>query len=138
MPIVPPAGSSYSGGCRSACRGTRWSARCGAGLLVAVEFGPTGSGMLNRLCPALVETITRGLFGQWVALRLLERGVICALTYHQWNILRLESPLTVKDEQVERVIDAVSEVLEEYRSVAPALKDTTLRLLQQFLAGWKF
>jgi putrescine aminotransferase len=110
----------------------------GRGLFVGVEFGPTGSGILNRLCPALVETITRGLFGQWVALRLLERGVICALTYHQWNILRLEPPLTVQGAQVERVIDLVGEVLEEYRGVGSVVKDSTLRLMQQFLAGWKF
>jgi len=110
----------------------------GRGLLVGVEFGPTGSGILNRLCPSLVEAITRGLFGQWVALRLLERGVVCALTYHRWNILRLESPLTVQAEQVERVADLVAEVLDEYRGVGVLLKDSTLRLLQQFLTGWKF
>ncbi len=110
----------------------------GRGLLVGVEFGPTSSGLLNRLCPSLVDTISRGLFGQWVAIRLLERGVVCALTFHRWNILRLEPPLTVKAEQVEQVMDLVAEVLEEYRGVASALRDSTLRMLQQFLAGWTF
>jgi len=110
----------------------------GRGLLIGVEFGPTNTGLLNRLCPALVEVITRGLMGQWVALQLLERGVICAMTYHQWNILRLEPPLTIHANEVNRMADVLAEVLEEYRGVMPVLKDSTVRLLQQFLARWKF
>ena len=39
-----------------------------------------------------------------MAVRLLERGVVCALTFHRWNILRLEPPLTVKAEQIEKVM----------------------------------
>src|SRR5205807_1132193 len=45
----------------------------GQGLLVAVELGPTDRGWLNRLSPWLVEAISRRVFGQWAAVRLLER-----------------------------------------------------------------
>ena len=110
----------------------------GRGLLVGIELGPTDSGWLNKLSPTLVEMIAKGVFGQWVALRLLERGFICQPASLQWNVLRLEPPLTVKPEQVEEVITAVAAVLEEYRSIPPILWDVSGRLGKQFLAGWRF
>jgi putrescine aminotransferase len=110
----------------------------GRGLLVGVELGPTDTGLLNRLSPALVELVSRKAFGQWVALRLLERGIICQPASQQWNVLKLEPPLTARSEHVGQLVEALGEVLDEYRGVAPVVKDVTERLLRQFLAGWKF
>jgi putrescine aminotransferase len=110
----------------------------GRGLLVGVELGPTESGFLNRLSPALVELISKRAFGQWVALRLLERGIICQPASQSWNVLKLEPPLTVRGEHVGQMVAALGGVLDEYRGVTPIVKDVTERLLRQFLAGWKF
>jgi putrescine aminotransferase len=110
----------------------------GRGLLVAVELGPTNKGLLNRLSPELVEAVSKKAFGQWVALRLLERGVICQPASQSWNVLKLEPPLTVTSEHVAQMVEALGEVLDEYRGVTPVLWDVTERLLRQFLAGWKF
>ncbi len=110
----------------------------GRGLLVGVELGPTDTGLLNRLSPALVELIAKRAFGQWVALRLLERGIICQPASQSWDVLKLEPPLTARSEHVGQVVEALGEVLDEYRGVTPILKDVTERLLRQFLAGWKF
>jgi putrescine aminotransferase len=110
----------------------------GRGLLVGVELGPTGTGFLNRLSPALVEAISKKAFGQWVALRLLERGIICQPASQSWNVLKLEPPLTVTSQHVRQLIAALGEVMDEYRGVAPIIKDVTERLLRQFVAGWKF
>jgi putrescine aminotransferase len=110
----------------------------GRGLLVGVELGPTAQGFLNRLSPALVEAISKRAFGQWVALRLLERGIICQPASQSWNVLKLEPPLTVTSEHVRQMIEALGEVLDEYRGVTPIVKDVTGRVLQQLMAGWKF
>jgi putrescine aminotransferase len=110
----------------------------GRGLLVGIEFGPTDRGLLNRSCPWVVEMIARKVFGQWVALQLLERNIICQPATLQPNVLRLEPPLTVQSEQVQEVVAAVGEVLDEYRSVAPVMKDVTIRLMRQFLNGGRF
>jgi putrescine aminotransferase len=110
----------------------------GRGLLVGVELGPTDTGFLNRLSPELVEMVSKKAFGQWVALRLLERGVICQPASQSWNVLKVEPPLTVTSEHVGQMVEALGEVLDEYRGVAPVLWDVTERLLRQFLAGWKF
>jgi len=110
----------------------------GRGLLVGVELGPTDAGLLNRLAPGLVELVSRQVFGQWVAVRLLERGVLCQPASQQWNVLRLEPPLTAKPEHVAEAVDAVGAVLGDYRGLLPLLKDVSKRLVRQLLARWKF
>lgn len=110
----------------------------GRGLLIGIELGPTDSGWWNRACPLLVEMLSKKVFGQWIALRLLERGILCQPAAHQWNVLKLEPPLTINAEHQEQILTSVTEVLEEYRGVTPLLKDVTQRLGRQFLAGWTF
>ncbi|MBI2805859.1 MAG: aspartate aminotransferase family protein [Planctomycetes bacterium] len=110
----------------------------GPGLLVGIEFGPTDQGILNRLCPRLVEMVLRGAFGLWVSVQLLERGFLCATATHRWDILRLEPPLTVTEERVETAINMVAEVLWQYRSVTSILRDVTRRLGRQWMRHWRF
>lgn len=110
----------------------------GRGLLVGIDLGPTDSGWWNRACPVLVEMLSRKVFGQWIALRLLERGILCQPAAHQWNVLKLEPPLTVTAEHVEQIVTSVAEVLDEYCSMTPLLKDVAQRVARQFLAGWTF
>ncbi len=93
----------------------------GRGLLAGVELGPL-----------------KQVFGQWVALRLLERGFLCQPASQHWNVLRLEPPLTIGTADVARIVEAVGAVLDDYRGVAPVLRDVGLRLGRQFLAGWSF
>jgi putrescine aminotransferase len=110
----------------------------GRGLLVGIEFGPTDKGVLNRLCPQLIEMVMRGAFGLWVVVQLLERGVLCATATHRWDILRLEPPLTVTEEHVDTAIDTVAEVLWQYRSVTSILRDVSRRLGRQWRRRWQF
>ena len=110
----------------------------GRGLLVGIEFGPTDKGVLNRFCPRLVEMVMRGVFGLWVTVQLLERGVLCAMATHRWDILRLEPPLTVTAEHVETAVNAVAEVLWQYRSVTSILRDVSKRLGRQWMRRGRF
>jgi putrescine aminotransferase len=110
----------------------------GRGLLVGVELGPTDSGWANTLAPGLVRLVSKQVFGQWAALELLERGVICQPASHHWNVLRLEPPLTIQAEQVQEAIDAVASVLDDYRSLPKLLDAVTRRLGRQFLNGGLF
>jgi len=110
----------------------------GRGLLVGVELGPTDAGWANRFARPFVEKISRSIFGQWAALRLLERGILCQPAVLHWNVLRLEPPLTIREADIERAVSAVGEVLDEYHGVAPLLKDVAGRLGRQFMRGWEF
>jgi putrescine aminotransferase len=111
----------------------------GRGLFVAVELGPQeSSGLLGRLAAPIVKAVSKNVFGQWLSLRLLEKGVVCQPAAHRWDILRLEPPLTVTRDEIHTVVRQIAAVLDEYRELTPLLKDAGARLGKQFLAGWKF
>jgi putrescine aminotransferase len=110
----------------------------GRGLLVSIELGPTEAGLLNRVAPFLVRALARSVFGQWAAVKLLERGIICQPATQHWNVLKLEPPLTLKSSEVKTIVDTTAEVLAEYDGVTKLVNDVTGRLGRQFLAGWSF
>lgn len=110
----------------------------GKGLLAAIELGPTDKGFLNKLSPKLVTAISKNIFGQWAALRLLEEGMICQAAAHEWNILKLEPPLTITEEQVDLGIQKIVDVFERYPTLTVLLKDAMGRLGSQMTKGWKF
>jgi putrescine aminotransferase len=110
----------------------------GRGLLVAVELGPTESGLVNRLLPGVVEQVSKRVFGQWLALRLLEDGVLCQPALQQQNVLKLEPPLNVSEEDVDRVVDATARILDGYRDLRSLLADAGKRLGNKVLGGWPF
>ncbi len=110
----------------------------GRGLLVGVELGPTGRGLASKLAPGLISKLSEQVFGHWLALKLLEAGVIAQPCSHNHDVLKLEPPLTVSEDSVDRVADLVCELLQRYRSVAKLLKDVSLRLGGQARKGWSF
>jgi putrescine aminotransferase len=110
----------------------------GRGLLVGVELGGDDSVALRRLSPALMEAFAGGVVGHWVAVRMLERGVICQPTTHRPDVLRLEPPLTIQAPEIDELIDALCEVLAPYRSLPPLMADIARRLGMQALRGWSF
>ncbi|MCE3602142.1 aspartate aminotransferase family protein [Massilia sp. P8910] len=110
----------------------------GRGLLVGIEFGPTGSSWLDKLAPSLVDKVSEGMFGQWVAVRLLEAGFLAQPASSRWNVLRLEPPLTIGEEEIDSVVEAVGTILDDYRGIAPIVADVTRRAGAQWRDGWRF
>jgi putrescine aminotransferase len=111
----------------------------GRGLLVGLELGPAkATGLLGRLLPGVVDLVSRRIFGQWLALCLLERGIVAQPASMQWNVLKLEPPLTVSEAEVDRVCDAILEILEQYKDLRAILTDAGQRLGTQALAGFSF
>jgi putrescine aminotransferase len=110
----------------------------GRGLFVGIVLGPSGDGWLSQVAPWLGEQITRGMLGQWLAVRLLEAGIIAQPASQLWNVFRLEPPLTVQGEHIDRVVDAVGVILDEYRRLPKLFKDVGDRLARQFVRGWRF
>ncbi|MBX3189818.1 MAG: aspartate aminotransferase family protein [Labilithrix sp.] len=109
----------------------------GRGLLVGIELGPTrASGLLGRLLPSLVEGLSRRIFGQWLAVRLLERGIVCQPASQQWNVLKLAPPLTVTAKEIDRVVDAIADVLAQNRDLKVLLADAGQRFGAQLIASW--
>ncbi len=111
----------------------------GRGLLVAIELGGMQEkGFLGRIASSLTDVVSKKVFGQWLALRLLEEGILCQPASQQWNVLKLEPPLTVTAAQVDRVVHSIASILERYRELGPLMKDVAERMGKQFLAGNPF
>jgi putrescine aminotransferase len=113
----------------------------GRGLLVGVELGPTipkSSGILSRILPGLVDIVSRRVFGQWLAVRLLEHGILCQPASQQWNVLRLSPPLTISAPEIDQIVDSIVAVLKEYTELRPLLTDVGQRLGAQILSGKGF
>lgn len=106
----------------------------GRGLLVGLELGPSKQGMLDRL----VEGVSKHVFGQWLAVRLLEAGIVAQPASQQWNVLKLEPALTVSSEEIDRVVSAIAEILAEYRDLKSIALDAGRRLGSQALGGFRF
>lgn len=111
----------------------------GRGLFVGIELGPTEKGgLLHRALPQLVEAVSKHIFGQWLAVRLLEDGVIAQPASQHWNVLKLEPPLTVTDAEIDTVVEKIGKLLDQYREVGPIVRDATERLGKQAMGGWRF
>jgi putrescine aminotransferase len=85
-----------------------------------------------------VSSVSKRIFGQWLAVRLLERGVLCQPASQQWNVLKLEPPLTVTRDEIDRVVSLIVEIMDEYRDIGRLLVDAGERLGEQALGGWSF
>jgi putrescine aminotransferase len=110
----------------------------GRGLLVGIEFGPTGSSWLDKVAPSLVDKVSETMFGQWVAVKMLEAGILCQPSSSRWNVLRIEPPLTIAVEEIDLVIETVGAILDEYRGIAPIVADVTRRAGSQWRDKWRF
>lgn len=110
----------------------------GRGLLIGIELGPTDSTWLGRTAPAMMEGLAELILGQWVAVKLLERGFLCQPASQKWNVLKLEPPLTIPADEVLRAVAAIGEVLDECTEMSPFLSDVAKRLGEQVLCGGAF
>ncbi|HVK54515.1 MAG TPA: hypothetical protein VM532_05735, partial [Burkholderiales bacterium] len=84
------------------------------------------------------DQISEKIFGQWIAYKLLEKGVICQPASHRWNVIRLEPPLTISETEIDHIVRTVGEVMEEYRDVNRLLRDVSGRVFRQWRDGWIF
>jgi putrescine aminotransferase len=110
----------------------------GRGLLVGIELGPTGRGVVQRLAPRLVEALARGVIGQWLVVRMLERGFVCQPASQAWNVIKLTPPLVVDEADIDAMVDALGDVLDEVGDLPTLCGDVTRRFGSQLARGWRF
>lgn len=110
----------------------------GAGLLCAVELGPTGATLVQRWLPGVVAGTAQHVLGQWAALRLLEAGVVAQPASQRWEVLRLEPPLVISDADVDLLADRVVGVLRALDADPATLGGVASRVWSQWAAGWSF
>ena len=86
----------------------------GKGLLIGLEFNQPVKGFLDRLTKGKVNELAGEYMGSLVASELMNRyRIITAYTLNNPNVIRLEPPLTVSYDALDRVITALGEILEQ-------------------------
>ena len=104
--------------------------------LIGIELGPTGKGWLDHVAPSLVSGLSEQLFGQWTALKLLEAGVVAQPTANRWDVLRIEPPLVLSDDEVDLAIERVASVFEALPTLPRLLADIAARTTRQAGGGF--
>ena len=103
----------------------------GQGLLIGVEFGPTEKTWTGRNLSALVKAVAREIYGQWIAVTLLEKGIICQPASQNWNVLRIEPPLTIQETDVRHAVEIIGATLDEHTSIPDLLGKTSRRIFSK-------
>jgi putrescine aminotransferase len=93
----------------------------GCGLLVGVEIGPADNGWLGSLA-------SKKVFGHWVSLKLLERGIICQPAALRWDVLKIEPPLTIREAEVAHFVETIAAIFADYRNLPALVADVAKRL----------
>lgn len=91
----------------------------GKGLLVGIEFDKATKGLAEKLTGGVINRLSQEFTASLVAVELLnEHRIITAYTLNNPNVIRLEPPLTVSYEELDRVITALERILEKHRGFA--------------------
>ncbi|MDN5348119.1 MAG: putrescine aminotransferase [Clostridia bacterium] len=89
----------------------------GRGLLIGLEFEQPVKGILDRLTGGKINELTKEYFGGLVAGELMHKyHIITAYTLNNPNVIRLEPPLIVKYEELDKVINALEQILKASHS----------------------
>jgi len=87
----------------------------GRGLLIGLEFNQPG-GLAARLSGGLTDRLAGEYTGSLVAGELLNKhGIITAYTLNNPNVIRLEPPLTVTYEQIDKVLGALEDIFTRHK-----------------------
>lgn len=119
---------------RSRDLGAQWL----AALRVRLERHPLVAGIRGRGLLLAIELRAPDVAGQWLALALLERGLIVQPASQAWRVLRLEPALTISPEELTHAADVIGEVFDANRSIAPMLARAGVRAAAQFLNRGRF
>jgi len=82
----------------------------GKGLLIGIEFNQP-EGLLNKLTGGALGNLSQEYLGAMIASELYHKHrIITAYTLNNPNVIRLEPPLTVTKEQIDKVIYAIEDI----------------------------
>jgi len=84
----------------------------GRGLMLGIEFEQPVGGVLNRLTAGKLGELTQEYFASFVAAELMNKHhIITAYTLNNPNVIRLEPPLIIEQEEIDKFILALEKTL---------------------------
>jgi ornithine--oxo-acid transaminase len=107
----------------------------GRGLMIGIEFGRPQSLKLRTGWTAL-QAARKGLFAQMVVVPLLQRHrILTQVSGDFLEVIKLIPPLTIGEAEVDRFVDAFTEVMDEAHSGTGLMRDFGKTLIKQAVAN---
>ncbi|MGC8970669.1 MAG: aspartate aminotransferase family protein [bacterium] len=90
----------------------------GRGLMIGLEFHQIEGGIINKITGGGVSRVTSEYLGSLVAGELLNRyHIITAYTLNNPNVIRLEPPLVINQEDLDIFVDALDDLLRSHPTI---------------------
>ncbi|MDT3399968.1 aspartate aminotransferase family protein [Streptomyces sp. B1866] len=107
----------------------------GRGLMIGIEFGrPRSLGLRSRW--AVLQAARKGLFAQMVVAPLLQRHrILTQVSGDHMEVIKLIPPLIIGDREVDRFVDAFTDVMDDAHSGGGLMWDFGRTLVKQAVAG---
>jgi ornithine--oxo-acid transaminase len=107
----------------------------GRGLMVGVEFGRPDSLKLRSRW-TMLQAARKGLFAQLVVVPLLRRHrILTQVSGDHLEVIKLVPPLIIGEREVDRFVDAFTEVMDDAHSGGGLLWDFGKTLIKQAVAN---
>lgn len=90
----------------------------GRGLLIGVEFAPSAHPWLYLEHLGIPEFAQQNAVPALIAKRLLKHRIVTHVCGNNWNVLKIEPPLIVEREDIDRLIEALDEALQWVGSIS--------------------
>jgi ornithine--oxo-acid transaminase len=107
----------------------------GRGLMIGIEFGRPQSLKLRTGWTAL-QAARKGLFAQMVVVPLMQRHrILTQVSGDHLEVIKLIPPLTIGEREVDRFVDAFTDVMDEAHSGTGLMRDFGKTLIKQAVAN---
>ncbi|MFF9867157.1 aspartate aminotransferase family protein [Streptomyces sp. NPDC013953] len=107
----------------------------GRGLMIGIEFGrPSSLGLRSRW--TMLQAARKGLFAQMVVVPLLQRHrILTQVSGDRLEVIKLIPPLIIGEREVNRFVDAFTDVMEEAHAGGGLMWDFGRTLMKQAVAN---
>jgi ornithine--oxo-acid transaminase len=107
----------------------------GRGLMIGIEFGrPKSLGLRSRW--AMLQAARKGLFAQMVVVPLLQRHrILTQVSGDHLEVIKLIPPLIIGEREVDRFVEAFTEVMDDAHSGGGLMWDFGRTLVKQAVAN---
>lgn len=110
----------------------------GRGLMIGLEFYEPTKGWFTRLSRGIINRLSKEYFASLIASELLnEYKIITAYTLNNPNVIRLQPPLVVTEEELDKVVKALEEICEKYRGFVGVAVKTGKEIISSTLFSKK-
>ncbi|QUH18909.1 aspartate aminotransferase family protein [Alkaliphilus sp. B6464] len=108
----------------------------GRGLMIGLEFDTINIPLMDRVITNNTRELVDEYTGGIVASELINNyNIITAYTLNNPNVIRIEPPLTVTYEQLDKLVSSLEEILMKNRSIGTIALNNTKNLIKSVFSG---